>query len=567
MRALARILLGCALLVPMATRAACAAPTRLEYRGTVIGPRQVETMAAAALRTPRDSAAVAALLGDLVGRLQDLGYLAAHATAGWDSLPSPRLVVSAREGPRYHLRTLQLALPGRDDSARVAADLDLHVGTPASPRILGEAVDRAVRAALERGHPYASLGITGWSADSGAVAVRIGGEIGPEVTVSRAEVAGLSVTRPQLVQKAIGRLAGAPFRPSTAAAARERLMQLGLFRSVTLEGLASEPDPARGRVLYRVEEPKYNQFEGVVGFQGATGTVGLGRLQLDNLLGTGRAVLLRWEARGRGMNELDARYAEPLLFGTPLRLEGELAQQVEDTLDVRTRWGGSATLPISPQEKLQAGYQQERVVQAHGPLEEADLQSTLFAIERSTLDDPLGARRGVRARIGGEQTFQRQRLRPAGENSSRASAAEGVIELTRRLGAGFVDLELSAAGRFSSERVLQSFERYPVGGTKSLRGYDEQEFRVDRYGLSRLEWRRYLGPGAQRAFLFWDHAWMSTRLALPAGGDLLQVLNRDGVGVGLRVRAAGGLLGIEYGLEPGRPALEGKIHLQLISEF
>jgi hypothetical protein len=39
------------------------------------------------------------------------------------------------------------------------------------------------------------------------------------------------------------------------------------------------------------------------------------------------------------------------------------------------------------------------------------------------------------------------------------------------------------------------------------------------------------------------------------------------VGFGLRLEAAGGLLGLDYGLEPGRAALEGKVHLQLVTTF
>jgi hemolysin activation/secretion protein len=115
--------------------------------------------------------------------------------------------------------------------------------------------------------------------------------------------------------------------------------------------------------------------------------------------------------------------------------------------------------------------------------------------------------------------------------------------------------------------VLPLFERQPLGGAASLRGYDEEQFRADRYALSRLEWRRFVGASGQRVFLFWDHAWMESRLADPSGATHLVDLQRDGVGFGMRLDAAGGLLGLDYGLEPGRPPLEGKIHLQLVTTF
>jgi len=105
------------------------------------------------------------------------------------------------------------------------------------------------------------------------------------------------------------------------------------------------------------------------------------------------------------------------------------------------------------------------------------------------------------------------------------------------------------------------------GVTLHVRGVKTNDFRVDRYGLSRVEWSRFLGGQGQRAFLFWDHGWMGTQLADEGGGDHLEVLNRDGLGFGLELQAAGGLVGIDYGLAPGNAPLEGRIHLQLITTF
>jgi outer membrane protein assembly factor BamA len=278
--------------------------------------------------------------------------------------------------------------------------------------------------------------------------------------------------------------------------------------------------------------------------------------------------VLRWESRGRGRSDFEARYSEPLFFGAPARLEGALQQQIQDTLYARTRWGARARFMLGVQEHLEAGYEQERVVQERGTVERAEIQTTAFALERSTLDEPLAPRRGALTRVAATQSFKRETLRPAGERSARASAVEWRGEWHRPTGRAMgLSVELSGAGRFSTQRVLPLFERYPVGGAASLRGHDEEAFRVDRYGLARLEWRWFLGSGGERAFLFWDHAWMGTRLALADGGDRLEVLHQDGLGFGLRLQAAGGLVGVDYGLEPGHGPSEGRIHLQLVSTF
>jgi len=213
-------------------------------------------------------------------------------------------------------------------------------------------------------------------------------------------------------------------------------------------------------------------------------------------------------------------------------------------------------------------YEEQRVVQTQTDVQEADLQNSLFALERDAVDQPVATRRGSRTRIGASQTFKTEHLRPEGTRHSQASAADVRSEWHRPTGISTgIMLELRAAGRFSTQDVLPLYERYPLGGATSLRGYDEEQFRVDRYGLSRLEWRRFMGAAGQRVFLFWDHAWMATRLAAPGGGLATLVQQRDGVGFGLRLQAAGGLVGLDYGLEPGRPPLEGKVHLQLVTTF
>jgi hemolysin activation/secretion protein len=133
-------------------------------------------------------------------------------------------------------------------------------------------------------------------------------------------------------------------------------------------------------------------------------------------------------------------------------------------------------------------------------------------------------------------------------------------------------LELFGTGRFTSDRLLADYERTPIGGAATLRGHDEDAFRVDRAVVTRLEYRWFPGAVDQRVALFWDHAQMFTRLPLLDAtgtpiGDRGRNESADGIGFGLRVPAAGGLVDLDYGLEPGRGFLDGRIHLRLVSSF
>ena len=304
-----------------------------------------------------------------------------------------------------------------------------------------------------------------------------------------------------------------------------------------------------------------------MGAQGQAGLLGLARLDMENLAGTGRALGVSWESTRRGVANFSAHYAEPLLFGSPIRLEGNIEQLVQDTIYTRTRWGARARLALSPEERIEVGYEQDRVVQEHADVEEAGTQTTLFGIERRSLDSRAVPRRGTVLSVLASQSFRSERLRPTGRGSARSSAVELAAQWHRPMAARTgVALELRAAGRFSSERVLPFFDRYPLGGATSLRGYDEEQFRVDRYALSRLEWRWFPGGSDAFAFLFWDHAAAATRLEIP-GGDRLQRLQRDGLGFGLSLETGTGRVRVDYGLAPGNSPLDGKIHLQIVSAF
>ncbi|MGH3054271.1 MAG: BamA/TamA family outer membrane protein, partial [Gaiellaceae bacterium] len=439
---------------------------------------------------------------------------------------------------------------------------------PASPVTVSAAIERAIEDLSGDGYPYATLGVRLWQADSARVKLHLSGALGPHVTITAVRIDGLRVTRPEVAKRAIGPVTGQPYRRAAAEDGRDRLEALGLFRSVTFQGLEGEPDWHGARLVYKVDEPRYNEAEGAFGVQGAAGAVGLARLDLGNLLGTGRAVALRWESRGSGVTQFNARYAEPQVLGLPLRLEGRIGQEVQDTIYVRSSWGMHGVYAISGRERIEAGYDVQRVVQEFDVVEEADLENTLLAIEHSSLDAAGRTRQGWSARVAVAQSFKREHLRPEGQHTARASEVElrGAWRTLLR-GSSALNWEVSSGGRFSSDPVLPQYEQIALGGAKTLRGYDEQQFWVDRFALSRLEWGRYLGEGGQRAYLFWDHAWTSTRLQRPDGSQPLELTSHDGIGFGLRVETAGGLIGLDYGLEPGRAPLEGKLHLQLVSQF
>lgn len=552
---------------------AARAAARLELAGWPLARAEAEALASPALRAPGDSLAAATAAARLAMRLQDQGWLDARIAAAWSTANEPAWRVTVTPGARRRWSAIELIAPAAD-SAALASRLGLHAGEPASASALRAAMARTIDAADADGHAWASLTLTAWDEDSAGVHVRLAGTLGPRVIVDELRLEGLAVTRVDVAEKAMGRLRGLPYNPSSARAATQRLEQLGVFERVEYRGLAGGGDWSRGVLDWRVVEPRYNRFEGAVGVQGRGTVVGLATLELGNLLGSARSTSLSWQSRGKGRTDFGARYVEPMLFGRALRWEGALQQQIQDTVFTRFRVGMRARVALGARDRIEAAFDQEHVVQPHADVRDADAQNTSFAIEHDGRDDARTPRRGALGRIEATQSFSRRTLRPVGgepavkaDVSGAAGRFEGEAHWPLGRSAG-VALEARAAGRFDGRRVLGEWERSPVGGSASLRGHDEEEYRVDRFALTRLEWRWFLGAPGQRIALFWDHATMETRLAADStGASRLRRESADGVGVGLRLPAAGGDVDLDYGLAPGRGFLEGKIHLRLVTAF
>jgi len=558
-------------------RDATAAPApKLESQGWPLPSREAEALFAPALRVPGDSAVLAAALRRAASRLQSGGWLDASVTARWDTV-SRRLSLATEPGERYRWRSLSLAVP-HEDSAALTAWLAFPAGQPADPRQLSTLVDGALRTAESRGHAWAQLTLTAFDAESAHVDVRLSGALGPAVKVSGVRIDGLQITRRDVAERALGKFTGQVYDPAAARAGAARLAQLGVFSRSEFVAIEGGPQWTAGTLAFRVEEPRYNRFEGAVGVQGQAGLVGLLSLELGNLLGTARSAELGWRSRGVGRTDFRMRYAEPYLAGLPFRLELALDQELQDSTYTRTRWGGRLAHVLGSGDRIDLGLEGERVVQTRGVVSRAELQNTQFGYERDGRDDLVSPRRGSRLRISGTGVTKREILRAPvpGEPASRrsnAGVADVRLDLNRplRTGSG-LSLDLWGAGRFSSDRVLSDYERYPVGGATTLRGHDEEAFRVDRVALSRFELRWVPGRAGERVSLFWDHAHMFTRepvtdVSGAVIGDRPVTRTADGLGFGLRLLSAGGFVDVDYGLEPGRSFLDGKLHLRLVSTF
>jgi len=139
---------------------------------------------------------------------------------------------------------------------------------------------------------------------------------------------------------------------------------------------------------------------------------------------------------------------------------------------------------------------------------------------------------------------------------------ESVVEILPNTVA---DAKISARNIQSAQKPLPISELYYLGGASSLRGYREEQFAGNLVAWSNLELRWIIGEYS-RLFIFNDWGYVENSSAENTGGTALKRWHA-GYGAGVNIETAAGILGIDYGLAPGNPIMQGKIHLKIRNEF
>ena len=498
------------------------------------------------LARPRLEAGLAALGGILL----DAGRFESRLALTVDSLGNGVLTVD--EGPLARWDSLAASAAG-------PALFPLHPSPGAlfDPGRLERALRAWVDATTERGHPFAVARVESLAVSEGRVRAGVRLDAGPYCRVEEVSFPGRNVTRASFLRRWVGFHIGMPFCESDWKAARSRLEQVGLFAS------AGEPRveliSAEGvRVVLPVEETKYNQVEGAVGYSGRTQAVtGLVDLQLGNFLGTGRRFAVRWERQQEDQSRLRLEAHDPLLGPLPVGARLSLEQEVRDstyTTAVLELLGEAA---LGSDFTALAGAEWRRSVLGHEPAERDRRVSSVFGGRWDT--EHPGAWSGGRL----ETTYRsgRTRVRPAGggpEVSLRLDRAELLTERFVGHGGLVVRMGLRAAAVARADSLPPS-EALRFGGSATLRGFADASFAARRYATAQLE----AGPAwpEARAYIFLDAAAWRPPGRAERDRDVL------GFGIGLAQESAGRRVVIDLAIPRGGSIADGRLHAQVERRF
>ena len=330
----------------------------------------------------------------------------------------------------------------------------------------------------QKGYAYANVN-PDFSIDPAtrAVNVRLETRKGPKVYLGRITITGNDKTRDRVVRRQFLLHEGDLFNSEKLRKSRQRVNRLGFFESAELEQ-KSRKETGLVDIDVKVVERQTGQFSFAVGYSSVENLVLQGQLKWTNLLGRGQELAVSVDTSSR-RNDYSVSFTEPGLFDGQLPAGGSLYSRLFEYDAFSSRnVGGNLSLgrAIGEDTWLRLGYKYERNTVEILNRESAGIfllaqegERTTGSISPSlvydTKDDFYSPTTGTRfetdfelAGLGGEERFYK------------ASA-----EYTRYwpLFLDFVGMFHSRIGYAAAydDRELPLYERYFMGGPRTLRGY------------------------------------------------------------------------------------------------
>ncbi len=449
----------------------------------------------------------------------------------------------------------------------ILARVDLRDGAPFDEDVFRADVARVLRLYSERGYPRARVYPSRFRRTADG---RLGFDLrvseGPAGRIESVRVFGNRQTESAVVARIAGVRPGDAWDPRRVESMAARLRRESLFSEV------GEPRVVRGSrddrlgIEITVEEGRSNSIYGVLGYNpnpdGGGEVVGLGDVDLRNLLGTARRAAFRFERQASDVQDLAFRYREPWLLGSPVSVEVGAAQARRDTLYSRTDLDLTVAFPLRARStgRIAAERRDTSFDVAGGERVTETSTGGSVGLDVEARDRRLNPGRGWRA----ASLLGFRRTRDGVGRTRTENDLQVLIPLSRRW---VISQEASMRGVWTNgSGGTPLYEQYFLGGTNTVRGYREEQFHGEIVWWTRTEARWRLARRS-RAYLLGDlggYRFEETAGDVPRTVE--DVVFGAGFGVALETGSSG-IVRFELALGRGDAFSDAKVHVGLEQEF
>ena len=476
---------------------------------------------------PLDSLRVAAR--DALGTVQRQGYYFARIDSHHvdTSRTPPQAQLFVTRGPNVPVGRIRLDGAVALDSLVLLSRMETRPGRTLDPERLEADLEDLLALYEEAGFLLTQIQVQDIALmpeDPPRLDVSIRIDEGGAPTLRRVEIPGAARTRLRYVARVAELRPGRPLSGYDPAAIRQRLEATGFFRDIGLPELLLEGDSgAVVRIPMTEEAP--GAFDLVLGYQppadgqGGGNLVGNGHLVFRNLFGGGRRFSLELSRPPGQVSRVDVRAADPFILGLPLSIEGRFEGLQQDStygkrgygLEVGYRFeGGLQLFSTINREVTRPGL---AGVALRDGRQKVPLASAFFAglgVRVHRVDRRINPRRGFVVETNFEQgRKERRALRVTAEQDTtdeQSALRQERLRAQARLYLPTVRRQVLVLGGEALLLRSNEFDEsdlFRFGGATSLRGYDEEEFRVP-FATRLLVEYRYQLDRASYGFAFFD---------------------------------------------------------------
>ena len=537
-----------------------------------------------------DSLTVLREVRELVLALQSESYLTASA----DELRWRRDSVRVKlyVGEKFRWARLRNGNLGDGLLTRAGYREKLYRNQPFQPQEWSRLQERILREAENQGYPFATVRLDSAQLHGADIEGRVLLERGPVIVFDSLQIIGNVNIRKRFLTKYLQIYPEQPFSQQRVEEAARRLRQLPYLQ------LKAEPEVrfarGRARVYLLLEDRTANQFDAIVGIlPNPTPGFGQKRVQLTgdvtialrNIKGGGKGLGLQWRKTDVNSQQLDAQYAHPTFFGTPLELGGTFNLYRQSTLQngfqtLRPRI--QITYPTARSGRISffTEWRSSRLLgdPAYDTLtilpDNIDSRFTSYGLDYTwtSLDDPYFPRNGLLAsgqasvgsKIISKNTTLNETLYDSLPLRSTQVSAGTRLERYTRIGRGGVLLTRLRGEALFNQRLFLN-DLFRVGGLSTLRGFNELNFYASQYMVGTAEYRQFTSADAY-LFAFIDQGYLRRHIETETITNV-----PTGLGVGLSFRTGAGQFQFVYALgrdNQQKLALNsGKIHFGITSRF
>ena len=494
------------------------------------------------------------------------------------------LQISLNEGAQTIIRKVSINSDAKE-AAQIESVLAEFQNVPLKKSILNLIVSNIIDQYENKGFPFASIKIE---------SIEFGKDEGNEnhfanlfltinprqrSVIDKIEISGNTKTKDNVIIRSSQIRISEEYSQTKVDAIPEKLNRLRFFEPVELP-LFYFNSKNEGVLKISIKEKETNYFDGIAGYVPALNDkesgylTGFVNVNLRNLFGSGRAASFRWQQENRFSQELELRYLEPWLFDLPFNIEAGLFQRKQDSTYIQRKF------------ELQIEFIATHEISASVLINSQSTIPTERNFKTLTVYNSSSFTSGVNLRIDTRDDFYSPISGLYFNNSYKYSAKKinGPMEyitfnMNTNISQQRLEFDFSIYKQFFGGQVsafgihgrelrgdeVEMSDLYFLGGTNSLRGYQEKQFQGNRLLWTNLEYR-FLLSRRSYAFLFFDTGYFlrnEDKQRNIAENSSFKI----GYGFGLNIETVLGVLGVSFALAKGDSFGDGKIHFGIVNEF